>query len=185
MSGLSAIAVFLMVILFLITTMFLPKTEECLVKPPKKINPEINEVADGLYLTNFENAKDYQALKDLGVCQILTVGSELPRHGEPMFKVMHVSIDDTPDSNIKKHFNSTYNFIKRGPTVVHCAAGISRSSTIVAAFLMRMYNMPMEKTLTHLVACRKVVNPNQGFREQLKQFEKDLSNKAAAVEESE
>lgn len=188
MSGLSTIIILILVVLFLITSMFLPPTQPCLDSDnhiKKKYNPEINKVADGLYITDFINAKDYDTLKDLGVRQILTVGAELPRHGEPMFKVMTVNVLDLPAVNIKKHFNSTYNFIKRGPTVVHCAAGISRSSTIVAAFLMRMYNLSADKAIAHLVACRSVVNPNSGFRDQLKQFETELAAKAGAADGAE
>ncbi len=182
MSGISAIVVFVLVIMFLISSMFLqPKIidDSCSTKQQiqKRSNPEINKIADGLYLTNFKHAKDYDTLKALGVRQILTVGSELPRHGEPMFKAMHVKIDDRPDENIKKHFNSTFNFIKRGPTVVHCAAGISRSTTIVAAFLMRTYKLTADKALEHIRECRSITNPNNGFRQQLYQFEKELDSK--------
>ncbi len=178
MSGISTIVIFVLVVVFLISSMFLqPNTiDNCSETPmiQKTHNPEINKIPDDLYLTNFKHAKDYNTLKELGVRQILTIGAELPRHGEPMFKVMHIKIDDRPDENIKKHFNSTFNFIKRGSTVVHCAAGISRSTTIVAAFLMRMYKMSADGALKHIQECRSITNPNDGFRQQLYQFEKEL-----------
>lgn len=186
MSGFTTLTVFVLVIIFLIASMFMQSKVADTNNPanptnpnavnPETLNPEINKIADGLYLTNFQHAKDYKTLKALGVRQILTVGAELPRHGEPQFKAMHVRINDQPSENIKKHFNSTYNFIKRGPTVVHCAAGVSRSATIIAAFLMRKYQLTTDKALTHIWECRKVINPNYGFKEQLRQFEKELQN---------
>ena len=170
------VTLFVLIVVFLITSMFLQNsnTPRYIPSPAAPRNHNIHKIHDGLYLTDFANAKDYDSLKALGVRQILTVGKELPRHGEPNFKVMHVKLDDIPGENIKKHFNSTFDFIKRGPTVVHCAMGISRSSTIVIAYLMRKYNMKYEDALAHVCRIRKCVNPNPGFRAQLKQFDKEI-----------
>lgn len=187
MSGVSTLTAFILVVIFLIASLFLqgsPAAGTDIPKNTKTFNPNINEIATGLYLTDFKNAKDYDTLRQLGVRQILTIGKELPRHGEPLFKAMHVRIDDSPGENIKKHFNSTYNFINRGPTVVHCAAGVSRSATIVAAYIMRKFKMSSDKALAHIWECRKVINPNYGFKQQLKQFEKELESNADSTEES-
>jgi len=188
MSGFSTLTAFILVVIFLIASLFLQGSPAAGNNNPTKntmqLNPNINEIATGLYLTDFKNAKDYDTLRQLGVRQILTIGKELPRHGEPLFKAMHVRIDDSPSENIKKHFNSTYNFINRGPTVVHCAAGVSRSATIVAAYIMRRFKMSSDKALAHIWECRKVINPNYGFKQQLKQFEKELEANADSTEDS-
>lgn len=188
MSGFSTLTAFILVVIFLIASLFLQGSPAAGNNSPTKnttqLNPNINEIATGLYLTDFKNAKDYDTLRQLGVRQILTIGKELPRHGEPLFKAMHVRIDDSPSENIKKHFNSTYNFINRGPTVVHCAAGVSRSATIVAAYIMRRFKMSSDKALAHIWECRKVINPNYGFKQQLKQFEKELEANADSTEDS-
>jgi hypothetical protein len=176
MSLLAATTIFVLLFIFLVASMFIQGTNKIEPPPdPSKINPNINKFGDGLFITNFENARDYNSLKKLGVRQILTVGKELPRHGEPFFKVMHVPIDDNPDENIKKYFNTSYNFIRHGPTVIHCAAGISRSATIAAAFLMRQYKLSASDALKHLKKCRSMINPNQGFVKQLRSFEKELN----------
>ena len=141
---------------------------------PAKINPNISQITEDLYLTNYVNAKDYTSLKALGVRQILTIGAELPRHGEPFFKVMHIKLKDHPKESIQKYFNASYNFIKNAKTVVHCAAGISRSTTLVAAYLMRKYGIGAEQALAYILERRPIINPNQGFREQLAKFEKIL-----------
>lgn len=164
--------IFLVIIIFLIASLFLQKNSVSQISFLP--NKNINKIAAGLYLTDFENAKDYEYLKQLGVCQILTIGRELPRHGDMFFKTMHIPLDDSPTEDIKKYFNSTYNFINRGSTVVHCAAGISRSVTIVAAYLMRKFKISADKAILHISKCRNIINPNQGFRSQLKQFEKEL-----------
>ncbi len=182
-NSLITIVLFILIVVFLITAMFLQNTStEEIRHVPVQLNPNIHKIHDGLYLTDFNNAKDYASLKALGVRQILIVGKELPRHGEPFFKVMHVKIDDIPNENIKKHFNATFDFIKRGPTVVHCAMGISRSSSIVIAYLMRKYQLPYDKAIKYVCSRRAVVNPNTGFREQLQKFDKEINQPKPADE---
>ena len=58
---------------------------------------------------------------------------------------------------------------------VHCYAGVSRSSAIVAAYLMWKYRWTLKKTLAFLVCKRIVVKPNDGFMKQLKEVEIKLN----------
>jgi protein-tyrosine phosphatase len=52
--------------------------------------------------------------------------------------------------------------------------GISRSATIVIAYLMWYKRISYNKALSHVVKRRNVVNPNPGFREKLQAYEKQL-----------
>ena len=54
------------------------------------------------------------------------------------------------------------------------AAGVSRSSTIVAAYLMVIQKQGLHECLSFLLKCRPCINPNEGFYKQLTKFEKDL-----------
>ncbi len=173
MSGIIGLVVFFIIFVFWVFSLFLPNDNIRTNANMTRKNPNINEIAPGIYLTDFVNSKDYTYLQSVGVRQILTVAKELPRHGEQHFKAMHIKIDDIPSENIKKYFNSSYDFINRGPTLIHCAAGISRSPTIVAAYLMRKYKMTADQAIKH-ISERRSINPNTGFRDQLAQFQKDL-----------
>jgi protein-tyrosine phosphatase len=57
---------------------------------------------------------------------------------------------------------------------VHCYAGVSRSSAIVASYLMWKYRWPVDKTLAFLTNKRIVAKPNDGFYNQLKEVENKL-----------
>ena len=55
--------------------------------------------------------------------------------------------------------------------MVHCYAGVSRSSTIVISYLMKKLGWPYKKTVEHVRKQRWVCNPNPGFVKQLKHYE--------------
>jgi len=50
-------------------------------------------------------------------------------------------------------------------------AGVSRSSTIVVAYLMTVTSMGWQDALRYVRTLRPVVNPNIGFQRQLMHFE--------------
>ncbi|ODM23102.1 hypothetical protein SI65_00691 [Aspergillus cristatus] len=56
--------------------------------------------------------------------------------------------------------------------LVHCDVGISRSATIMIAYLMRKYCIPLKDAMTRVKAKRMKIRPNDGFREQLEIWEK-------------
>jgi protein-tyrosine phosphatase len=91
-------------------------------------------------------------------------------------------LPDHPDYNITQYFNDSYDFIhkhlKKGENVlVHCRMGISRSSTLVINYMLReLYSMRkieypdyciLNSVLEYTRSKRPVVNPNQGFLDQL------------------
>uniref|UniRef100_A0A6B2LJQ5 protein-tyrosine-phosphatase n=1 Tax=Arcella intermedia TaxID=1963864 RepID=A0A6B2LJQ5_9EUKA len=58
--------------------------------------------------------------------------------------------------------------------LVHCDAGISRSATMVIAFLIKIQNMTLPNALKFLKTKRPEVEPNHGFLYQLFSYEKSL-----------
>ena len=49
-------------------------------------------------------------------------------------------------------------------------AGKSRSATILAAYLMRRFTLGVEEALSRLRDARDIIDPNDGFREQLQVY---------------
>lgn len=64
---------------------------------------------------------------------------------------------------------------ENGIVYVHCHAGVSRSSTLVLAYLMQEEDIPLQQALSLLRLKRPIVCPNPGFMRQLKEFEQVLS----------
>ena len=90
-------------------------------------------------------------------------------------------IDDEPNENITKYFYTVHNIISNAiankqNVIVHCAAGMSRSPTLVLAYLMIENKWCFEEAYNYMKAKRPYISTNIGFIKQLKQLEYQLKN---------
>jgi protein-tyrosine phosphatase len=92
--------------------------------------------------------------------------------------VLDLNWDDMPQQNI--NVNNTLfrvidiidSYLQNGQKVlVNCFAGVSRSSTIVIAYLMYRYNLLLEEAFQFVKSKRIIIQPNPGFISQLKYLE--------------
>jgi len=94
------------------------------------------------------------------------------RYFPDYFKYKTVPIDDFEIVDIKKHFRECIQFItdahnEGGTVLVHCQAGMSRSVTIAAAFLMEKHKVSAVDALKIIRSKRPYAHPNSGFCLQL------------------
>lgn len=79
--------------------------------------------------------------------------------------------------DIHKYFNEIITIIKegfkRGGVLVHCHAGVSRSATIVIAYLIKEMHMSLYSAYD-FVNQRRPVKPNPHFMKQLMRFEEEI-----------
>jgi len=67
--------------------------------------------------------------------------------------------------------------------LVHCAAGISRSSTIVIAYLMQAMQFSLTEAFKYVREKRPIISPNDGFSRQLQVYQDILSSNNCATAE--
>jgi protein-tyrosine phosphatase len=65
----------------------------------------------------------------------------------------------------------------RGNVLVHCHAGVSRSATLVIAYLMQEKRLTFDEAFSYASKFRPVIFPNQGFQKQLKEWQRLLQVK--------
>lgn len=57
---------------------------------------------------------------------------------------------------------------------VHCEQGVSRSASVVCAYLMQAHRQTLNSTLAYVQSCRPCARPNPGFMQQLALWEESL-----------
>lgn len=141
------------------------------------IKPESSSSKFKIYLGGLPNLYNKHRLKSLGITHILTVmlgvKSSYPDHE---FNTLNIPVRDVEWEKLYKYFDTAVDFIKNceqsdGNIFVHCKCGVSRSSTLIAAYLIREKNMSADDAIKYLQLSRPKVNPNDGFRKQLKYYE--------------
>lgn len=135
---------------------------------------DLNLVYPDLYLSNMLTAANCQILKQAGITHIINLSGK-PNACPSEFKYLQIMVDDLESADISQYFNETNLFIltalsENGKVLVHCAAGISRSPTIVLAYLIEHHNFTPNTALKHIRLTRPIADPNLGFMRQLGEY---------------
>lgn len=143
---------------------------------------------DFLYLGAKGVTSDLEKLNGMRVGYIVNCTQDPPTEYPDYIKYYHVDVGDTATDDIAKFFKSACDFIEdarqSGKSVlVHCTMGMSRSCSIVLAYLVRHQGMSLAQALMHVKERRPVTSPNPGFMTQLIQFEKESRGKATIDQE--
>lgn len=117
-------------------------------------------------------------------------GTAARSSGTPVVFHMNVKADDVDDFNLAQYFANAADAIeavlsqKGGGAdgevasscgvLVHCQMGVSRSASVVAAYLTRAFRRPLDDVLAHMEARRSCVSPNPGFVAQLRRWEAEV-----------
>jgi dual specificity MAP kinase phosphatase len=130
-----------------------------------------------LYLGDWAHAEDHGVLRDLGIRRLLTIHNMPETLKAPPPGVAHLRqpLADVESEDVSAHFDAALAFIDaaakaRTRVLVHCGAGVSRSASLVIAYLIRANGWSAERALAHAQRCRSVVAPNEGFLRQLRAF---------------
>lgn len=134
-----------------------------------------------LYLGPCSSASSPSFLNSNSINNVLSIGiTPSPKvdgvtyHRLGLKDAIRSSVKTTIESAIKTIGDALKSNKGRGRILVHCSAGVSRSPTIVVAYLMKHRNMSLRTALGHVVRIRPQVSPNPGFIEQLKDMEMEL-----------
>ena len=137
---------------------------------------EIQEVANGVCITNFFGAKNLPLLVANGITHVLICANELPEafpHSFQYFKLK--AFTDNTGTDLLKQLDIALPWIDvvsqdGGRVLLHCATGSSRSGSILVAYLMHSLKCSLRDGLEVCRQVRPIVKPNPGFLEQLEKW---------------
>ncbi|KAF8261645.1 protein-tyrosine phosphatase-like protein [Lactarius quietus] len=143
-----------------------------------------SKIAPRLYLTCLSTARDVNQLTSHGITHVLSVLEKAPSYpSSTSLRTMHVPISDYDGEDILTHLPATTSFIRgalaespNNRVLVHCFMGISRSATVVIAYLIATSQMTPHEALATVRAKRAIVRPNRGFMAQLHEYHSKCSN---------
>jgi protein-tyrosine phosphatase len=152
-----------------------------------------NQIFPWLYLGSRKNANDPVFLKQRDIRFILNVSRRKslfhlrepiqPAECLPEIEFLFLPMRDTLDECLTrdKKLEKAFEFIEKARKaklnmLVHCAHGISRSATIVIAFIMSTYRVSYEAALAFVKMSRPRINPNLNFISQLQKLQGRIHN---------
>eukprot|EP00755_Sulcionema_specki_P028317 Sspe_Gene.89625::Locus_61356_Transcript_1_2_Confidence_0.750_Length_891::g.89625::m.89625/K21278/DUSP1; dual specificity protein phosphatase 1 len=165
----------------------------------------ISQITDWLFLGSLSDALDRELLNRHGITYILNVAKECESGDSPSdhscssgedtpgsqsdskFTYAKLDVVDHADEAIGSVFHAAFRFLEKArldgaKVLVHCRRGISRSATLVIAYLMKYQNMGLNEAFEHVQHRRSIINPNLGFVMSLETFDKSLKAPNSAVD---
>ncbi|KAJ6485832.1 protein-tyrosine phosphatase-like protein [Mycena sanguinolenta] len=129
-----------------------------------------------VYLSDYFSARDEGLLAQLNITHVVTVLDRDPTIPKciPEDHRLHISIADRNDVDIQQYLTQTTDFItaalaenENNNVLVHCFQGVSRSATVVCAYIVATTYMTASESIAYAQSKRSIVCPNVGFRNQL------------------
>lgn len=142
----------------------------------------LDEVYDNVYLGDFAAACNRTRLKELGVthilCTILGVDPIYPQD----FVYKNIHLRDNERENVMPYLDECAEYIENvlangGKVFVHCMCGVSRSSTMVIAYLISRQARAYNQALEEVKEKRPVIHPNNAFQHQLVNYDVMVSKR--------
>lgn len=148
----------------------------------------VDEVWPNLYIGNVAVAQNRKTLHKLSITHVLNAAhSKQGSIGDQSFygntcTYFGIPAEDSDHFDLGQYFKSAADFIhkalksKDGKVLVHCIMGMSRSATLVLAYLMLQQRLSLGDALRHVVQ-KRAIYPNRNFLSLLLKLDKQLTRK--------
>ncbi|KAH7910329.1 protein-tyrosine phosphatase-like protein [Hygrophoropsis aurantiaca] len=142
---------------------------DCLESDPISIDAIID---NKVYIGNISAALSLDLRKELGISHILSV---CPENESTSPNHLTIPVQDSEYEDLLIHLPQACQFIQSaldegGKVLVHCLMGVSRSTTVVCAYLMWTRRISAAAAIQYIRKRRPQVHPNFGFTKQLQTF---------------
>ncbi|KLO18048.1 phosphatases II [Schizopora paradoxa] len=138
----------------------------------------VDLIVENLFLGNLVAARSPRSLSERRISHIVSVCADPIPADSPAsgIRQLRIPVEDVEYADLLIHLPMACRFIHQalsegGVVLVHCEQGLSRSATVVAAYLMWTRRLRATDALEFIRRAREQVWPNPGFQEQLVLFE--------------
>ncbi|KAF8126037.1 phosphotyrosine protein [Boletus edulis] len=144
--------------------------------------PSASEIIPRLYVSDLAFAENPAALASLGITHVLSAMRGYVAH-PPFHPPLHraqFALDDLPFSELVAHLPHTTAFLRgalmdpNARVLVHCVEGVSRSTSVVAAYLIAEFGWTTAQAVQFVKSRRRAAEPNFGFVKQLQEYAESL-----------
>lgn len=143
----------------------------------------ITQISNYLFLSDIECSQNLSTLTQNNIKHIINLSNAEKYQKFDTVKYFDINIDDDTNSNISIYFDKCIEIINNCVNnyeniLIHCVCGVSRSVTIVIAYLISN-SLTLNEALIHVKKLRnnQYTQPNIGFFKQLLHFEKKYFKK--------
>ena len=145
----------------------------------EKIN---SKNVDNIYIGNVYDAHNLDKLKEFNIGNVISAVSGLDGIYDDNINHLNLTLIDNTDQNIIQYFDTTNYFINsivskhistsvhNNCILIHCICGVSRSVTILIAYMIYKYNYTPDDALAFIKIRRDIANPNPNFITQLQLY---------------
>lgn len=133
-----------------------------------------SQITENIFISDLPSAFNREALQERGITHVVNMIIGVDSLYPNDFVYKNIPSRDIETQDLQQYFQECIDFINEairlgGKVLVHCSQGISRSATIVIAYLISE-GMTYEEACQLVKEKRSVTNPNPGFRQQLMNF---------------
>ena len=142
---------------------------------PDNFETSINEVYPNIYVGNLACIYNTELLKKHDIKNVVTAVTGITPPYPESYNYLNLDLIDSFQEEIIDKFTESNQFIEKAinnneKILVHCICGVSRSSTLVIAYLLSKKIGNVEEIIKMLQEKRDIINPIQNFRNQLELY---------------
>ena len=139
----------------------------------------MKELWPNLWLGPLTSASDLSLLHSHSITHILIAANELQPLFPTHFTYFSFPLEDTTAQSLGPYLVPACQYIEKalaegGIVLVHCRAGVSRSASIVLAYVMKAGQMRLKEAINMMQSKGACIGPNPSFLNELKRWEGEV-----------
>ena len=136
-------------------------------------------IVNNLYLAGIKEVIEEVESKKIGITHILNVAEELRYDRSEDYTYLHLGVvDDDPNGDITNLIETCVDWIFEairdgGVVMIHCFSGVSRSTCIVIAYLVKYHDLSVIDAYHKVLAHRPIIDPWPTYLTQIENWSKN------------